>query len=180
MPNWCENRVYIEASPAEIEAIIMAIQSDDDEKGLLHYLLPEPEHGPEIEGEMPNWYSWRVANWGTKWEVSAEVISHSVADGWINIAFDSAWSPPLEAFYAWEAADSESRNFNIRYIEWGMAFCGEADSRGINDNYSIPATAAEVREQIPSELDEEFAISEMVAQWEQEEAEAEEAEAEED
>jgi hypothetical protein len=120
---------------------------------------------------MPNWYSWRVSNWGTKWEVSAEIISHSVEDGWINLAFDSAWSPPLEAFYAWEAADSESRSFNIRYVEWGMAFCGEADSRGINETYSIPLTAAEVQELIPVDIDEEFGISDNVAQWESEEAE---------
>jgi len=172
MPNGCENRVYLEASPAEIEAIIMAVQGTDGDKGLLNCLLPEPDHGPDIEGEMPNWWNWRVANWGTKWEVSAEITSHSVADGWINLAFDSAWSPPLEALYAWEAADSESRNFNIRYIEWGMAFCGEADSRGINDSYSIPLTAAEVQATIPVDIDEEFGISDNVAQWEAEEAEA--------
>ena len=172
MPNWCENRVYLEASPAEIEAIIMAIQSDDDdEKGLLNYLRPEPEPGPEIEGEMPHWWNWRVANWGTKWEVSAEIVSHSVIDGWINLAFDSAWSPPLEAFYAWEAQSPETRSFNIRYIEWGMAFCGEADSNGINETYSIPTTAADVKEQIPIDIDEEFGISDSVAQWESEEAE---------
>ena len=169
MPNWCENRVYIEASPAEIEAILTAVQSEGD-KGLLSYLCPEPEYGPEIEGEMPNWWNWRVANWGTKWEVSAEVFSHSVADGWMNIAFDSAWSPPLEALYHWEES-VEDRSFNIRFIEWGMGFCGEADSSGYNENFSIPATVAEVELQIPSEIDEEFGISEMVAQWEAEEAE---------
>ena len=170
MPNWCENRVYIEASPAEIEAMLAAINSDDD-KGLLHYLRPEPEHGPEIEGEMPNWWNWRVNNWGTKWEVSAEVVSYSVAVGWINLAFDSAWSRPLEALYAWEEADSATRNFNIRYIEWGMMFCGEADSRGLADNYSIPMTVAAVQQEIPVELDEEFGISDNIAQWEAEEAE---------
>jgi hypothetical protein len=168
MPNWCENRVYLEASPAEIEAIIMAVQSDGD-KGLLNYLRPEPEHGPEIEGEMPNWWNWRVDNWGTKWEVHAEVVSHGVSDGWINLAFDSAGSPPLKAFYAWEEADSGTRSFNIRYIEGGMAFCGEADSRGINDHYNIPMTVAAVQQEIPVELDEEFGISDTIAQWEEEE-----------
>jgi hypothetical protein len=168
MPNWCENRVYIEASPAEIEAIIAAVQNDGD-KGLLHYLRPEPEHGPDTEGEMPNWWRWRVNNWGTKWEVQPEVTSHSVADGWINLVFDSAWSPPLQAFYAWEESDSESRNFNIRYIEWGMGFCGEADSRGTDETFQIPLTVAAVQEQIPIEIDEEFGISDNIAQWEADE-----------
>jgi hypothetical protein len=146
----------------------MAVQNDGD-KGLLNYLRPEPDHGPEIEGEMPHWWNWRVANWGTKWEVSAEIVSHSVADGWINLAFDSAWAPPLEALYAWEAADSKSRSFNIRYIEWGMAFCGEADSHGINETFDIPVTLNGVQALIPVELDEEFVISDSVAQWEKEE-----------
>jgi len=62
--------------------------------------------------------------------------------------------------------------FNIRYVEWGMAFCGEADSNGINESYSIPITAADVKKMIPVDLDEEFGISDMVTQWEDEEAEA--------
>jgi len=87
MPNWCENRVYLEASSAEIEAIIAAIQGQDDTKGLLSYLLPEPQYEEQDETHMPSWWSWRVGNWRTKWEVSAEITSHSVSDGWINLAF---------------------------------------------------------------------------------------------
>jgi hypothetical protein len=167
MPNWCENRVYIQAPPAEIEAIVAAVQSDGD-KLLLSYLHPEPEYGPEIEGDMPHWWNWRIANWGTKWEVNAEIASHSVADGWITLAFDSAWSPPIEAFYAWEESGKD-RSFNIRYVEWGMAFCGEADSNGENVSFSIPTTVAEVESIIPTAIDEEFGIADMVRQWEDEE-----------
>ena len=170
MPNWCENRVYIEAPSEEIEAILLAVQSEGDD-GLLNYLRPQPQFEKEsVNNQLPEWYSWRVENWGTKWEVSAEVFSHSVADGWANIAFDSAWSPPLEALYYWES-QGENRSFNIRYIEWGMAFCGEADSSGSNESFNIPLTVADVQQLIPVELDEEFGISEMVAQWEAEEAE---------
>jgi hypothetical protein len=172
MPNWCENRVYLEASSAEIEAIIAAIQGQEDTKGLLSYLRPEPQYEEQDETGMPSWWSWRVGNWGTKWEVSAEITSHSVADGWINLAFDSAWAPPIAALDHWESQDSESRSFNIRYVEWGMAFCGEADSNGINESYIIPITAADVKKMIPVDLDEEFGISDMVTQWEDEEAEA--------
>lgn len=172
MPNWCENRVYIEASSTAIVAIIDAIKSYDDTKGLLSYLRPEPTYGEDQEGDMPAWWNWRIKNWGTKGEVQAEIVSYSIADGWINLAFDSAWSPPVEAFYAWESA-GENRSFNIRFIEWGMAFCGEADSAGVNETFNIPLTVAEVQELIPVDIDEEFGISEMVAQWEAEEQEAE-------
>ena len=176
MPNWFENRVYISSSSDDIEAIIAAIQGQDDTNGLLSYLRPEPEYAEESETHMPNWWSWRVANWGTKWEVTAEIVSHSVSDGWINLAFDSAWSPPIEALDHWESQDSETRSFNIRYIEWGMGFCGEADDEGSNESFSIPLTVEAVEELIPVDIDEEFGISEMVAQWEEEEAEEEEIE----
>ncbi len=165
MPNWCENHVYIESTPEQIEAIIAAILNDGD-KHLLNHLHPEPVFDTaDQDGIMPNWYLWRVNNWGTKWEVDAEIVSHSVADGWINIAFDSAWSPPVEALAYWESQDPENRSYNIRYIEWGMMFCGEADSDGYNQHFSIPQTVAEVQEQIPIELDEEFGISDSIAQW---------------
>lgn len=173
MPNWCDNRVYIEAPPAEIEAIIAAVQNDGDKK-LLNYLRPEPEHGPDVVGEMPNWWNWRIANWGTKWEVQAEIISHSVADGWINLAFESAWSPPIDALYHWEAQSPENRGFDIRYIEWGMMFCGEADSQGINECFNIPYSVEDANNTIPYELNEEFGISDNIAQWIEDETETEE------
>jgi hypothetical protein len=170
MPNWCVNNVYIETTPEEIAAIVAAIENQDDDKGLLHYLCPEPEHVEnDTSGVMPNWYNWRVANWGTKWEVQAEITSHSVEGGWINLFFDSAWSPPIEALDYW-ASQGENRQFNVRYIEWGAAFCGEADNSG-NTTYNIPTKAADVKATIPAELDEEFDISYTVAQWEHEEAE---------
>jgi hypothetical protein len=174
MPNWCENRAYIETTPEEIAAIVAAIQSEGD-KNLLNYLRPEPEHGPETEGEMPNWWNWRVNNWGTKWEVQAEIISHSVEGGWINLAFESAWSPPVDAFDYW-ASQAEDRRFNLRFIERGMMFCGEAGSNGDTFTINIPASVEEVEATIPIEINEEFEISDTVAQWfeeqEQEQAEA--------
>ncbi len=166
MPNWCENRAYIEASQKDIDAIIQAVQSADDSK-LLSYLYPEPEYPEDVVGVMPSWYSWRVLHWGTKWEVDAEIVS--TGDGWINLSFYSAWGPPIAAFKNW-VLQSDDRSYNLRYIEWGMAFCGEDDSDGFSENYSIPLTEAEVAEQIPIELDEEFCITETVAQWEGEEA----------
>ena len=45
------------------------------------------------EGEI--WYSWRIKNWGTKWDifdVSAEVI-----DLELRVRFKSAWQPPVKA-----------------------------------------------------------------------------------
>ena len=84
--------------------------------------------------------------------------------------FDSAWSPPIAAIRHWESQDSENRSFNLRYIEWGGSFCGEEDSDGTSYSIDIPTTESACREVIPSELDEEFGITDAVAQWETEDA----------
>ena len=46
-----------------------------------------------------------------------------------------------------------------------MMFCGEHDSNGLQEHFSIPQTATEVKAIIPVELDEEFGISDSIAQW---------------
>ena len=93
---------------------------------MLNALYPEPEH----EGD--EWYSWRVENWGTKWDVSSEGLEfeelpdgRAVIHGW----FDSAWSPPIDAFQAYAEAN-EDVYLEIKYFEPGMSFVGVWDSEG--------------------------------------------------
>jgi hypothetical protein len=45
----------------------------------------------------------------------------------------------------------------------------------LDEHYVIPGTVAEVRETIPVELDEQFGISDNIAQWEAENEEEVEA-----
>lgn len=160
MPNWCENSLYIEAPEEDIAAIKAAIA----EQALLNYLRPEPEHLESSGWLLPTWYNWRVDNWGTKWEVHAEITGET--ENSLYIHFDSAWSPPIEALQHW-IDQSEDRIVDLRYIEWGMAFCGIFNNNE-NDYYSIPATAAEVAKLIPAELNEQFDIAGTLAQWEDE------------
>jgi hypothetical protein len=161
MPNWCENQVYIEATQSDIDQIISALET-----GRLNCLRSEPEHG-QAEGAMPAWYDWRVANWGTKWDVKD--VNVSTGDGWVSLSFLSAWSPPIEALEYWQAQDSKNRSYNLRYIEWGNGFCGEADSRWeTHEQFNIPETAAEAESIITDSLLEEFDIIENLELMEQE------------
>jgi hypothetical protein len=148
MPNWCDNRVYIEAPSEEISAILEAA----DNNSLLQYLCPaEPNDA--------------IKAWGTSREVHAVGFSYSVEEGWINLAFESAWSPPINAFKHW-ASKNPNHIFNIRYVEWGMMFCGEA-SNIVDVRFYIPKTAEEVEKHIPSDIEEEFEIADRLAQWEE-------------
>ena len=43
-----------------------------------------------------SWYGWRVAHWGTKWDLG-ENTGVTCTPGFLIYDFDSAWSPPSEA-----------------------------------------------------------------------------------
>lgn len=162
MPNWCENHLYVEASEGEILNILAAASKEK----LLHYMRPVPEEAKGTPWMNEAERDWRAENWGTKWDVQAEILPQSATA--LLIIFDSAWAPPIAALQHWQAQDSENRSFNLRYIEWGMAFCGEEDSDGTSCVVNIPTTVEECEETIPAELDDEFGICDTVAQWETE------------
>lgn len=155
MPNWCENSLYIAASEADIAAVKTAIS----DQAFLNCLHPEPEHAESHDNNVvPAWYDWRIANWGTKCDVQAEITGETETSLYIH--FDSAWSPPIAALQHW-IGQSDGRTVNLRYIEWGMAFCGIFNNEE-NVSYSIPATASEVENSIPAELDVQFDIAQTI------------------
>ena len=160
MPNWCENHLYVEAPESEILNILAAASKEK----LLHYMRPVSEETKGTPWMTEAERDWRIRNWGTKWDVQAEILPQSATA--LLIIFDSAWAPPIAALQHWQAQDSENRSFNLRYIEWGMAFCGEEDSDGTSYVVNIPTTVEECEETIPAELDDEFGICDTVAQWE--------------
>jgi hypothetical protein len=182
MPNWCYNGVTLRHNdPAMIDR---AANSD----GLLMEFLPTPQelldtvagsvaedarhaHEAQMESNLAkygakDWYDWNVANWGTKWDVTLENVERK-DDNTITASFDSAWSPPIEAY-----AKLEDLGFEVdaKFYEPGMAFCGTYVT-GLGEN-SVDIgsyTADTVREAIGEDLDDYFGISEEMAQFDEEE-----------
>ena len=69
-----------------------------------------------------NWYDWKVANWGTKWDVGAEGNETVDLDGnTFGVGFCSAWSPPTSAY---EKLAEMGFYIKAYYYEPGMGFCG--------------------------------------------------------
>lgn len=73
-----------------------------------------------------SWYSWSLANWGTKWNAySCEIIGED--DERLDFRFDTAWSPPEPVFEALaerpECADLE---IIIRGFDEGWFFAYRA------------------------------------------------------
>jgi hypothetical protein len=98
----------------------------------LNSIVPQPDNifrgnlGTE-EREMceregrPNWYDWNIANWGTKWDVRAELTE--ISDNEIEYSFDSAWAPPV-AVIAKLAEHFPDLEITHTYAELGCEFAG--------------------------------------------------------
>jgi hypothetical protein len=74
---------------------------------------------------VDNWYDWHCNNWGTKWDVDVQDNGYDSSEDeeYINLSFDSAWSPPTE-WLKKVAKDYPSLEFLLEYEEGGCAFKG--------------------------------------------------------
>ena len=187
MPNWCENQISITGPNSVIDKIEKIINADDSHEntGLLNFFHPMPKElegttspssasdkpQPKVDG-FDNWYDWRNANWGTKWEVCE---FYGVDRSYINddesqitVGFSSAWAPPLEAYQRF--LDKHPVILEARYYEPGCDFmgiwdngddtCYECSKYGSDDDFWKSGDGAI--------LDESFNIVENLAQWEEE------------
>lgn len=144
MPNWCENHLSIYGKQEDMKKLMEVITINDGEYSLLEKLYPTPDElnigdvsmNPD-EQQIANfekfgyksWYDWRIAHWGTKWSESDLNIGQEYTeneDGTSVIAFnfESAWSPPIEAFTK-ISKDYPEILFCLYYEEPGMGFCGK-------------------------------------------------------
>jgi hypothetical protein len=114
-----------------------------------------------------SWYDFNVANWGTKWDVESSNVEIEDANT-VTAGFDSAWAPPIRAY---EQLMDLGFDLVAFYYEPGMQFVGKWDN---GSDYCVEyggQTSETVRDMIGEELDDYFAISENMAEWEAENAE---------
>lgn len=146
MPNWCMNNLRVDGSKAAINAFKKWLGEDGFK---LNKIAPLPKELDGTTSPNPNakskeakalvkkfgadnWYDWQVANWGTKWDVDAEVSD--LGDKSISINFDSAWSPPVAAIIKLGELFPKLE-FALTYQEGGMCFAGKLTVKGdeVND-----------------------------------------------
>jgi hypothetical protein len=125
MPNWCENILKVTGPAKEIARFKKAVRGrgPNPAKGdkvrplSFHSLVPQPKKYREGDG----WYNWRIANWGTKWDVDSRIIQEDKE--LIEYGFDSAWSPPME-WLAQVGPQFPELSFRLWYAEGGCDFAG--------------------------------------------------------
>ena len=195
MPNWCNNSITIKGSTETIKQLWEDANQEGEDGGLLNAMVPMPEILRDTTSPTPdnidsvqrevmiaqtghtNWYDWCVSNWGTKWDVSTEGLEFTDnGDGTAEITgwFDSAWSPPIDAYSAF-CDDMDGVYLEAYYEEGGMCFVGYWDSEGADDQYDYSgATSDTVRNMIPEYLVDEYALDERLAEYEEMEEEEDE------
>lgn len=195
MPNWCNNRVVIShPDTAKLEALAEAIKAGN----FLKHICPIPEDLNIVAGRVGaddnpdqqelerrtaenlkkygagNWYDFCVQRWGTKWDVDPyDPEDVKIENNTIEFGFDSAWSPPMGIY---ELMVEQGYTVEATYYEPGMAYVGRCDGSpefGFTDDcYEYSGeTSKTVRDVIGEELDEEYGISESMAEWEEENVE---------
>lgn len=115
MPNWCSNSINISGDDADIKKLLTEARSDESDF-TLNNLVPIPKEKEE------DWYNWRVANWGTKWDIGR--VELDMDKGYVNFNCETAWAPPTEAFKT-ISSKYPTLTFEIFYEEPGMDFCGK-------------------------------------------------------
>lgn len=140
MPNWCMNDLTITAPKNVIQEIAESQLS-------LQKLFPCPQELLDTTAPAPkdktgsfqekyghaDWYSWQIANWGTKWDIGPlhEIHETDNYDGTatITVGFDSAWSPPVDAMKKlYEKYKDQNIEIRLEYFEGGCAFLGVAQT----------------------------------------------------
>ena len=153
MPNWCNNTLTIYGTEDKTAPVcesmkgILPIGENEIENTpfSFHSVIPQPDHlledgDPRKTGEspksseliatlantggvMPDWYNWRVDNWGTKWDLSADNIFVEKRSRSVLYSFETAWSPPYPVVAAL-SAKFPSVKMRIQFQEGGMGIKG--------------------------------------------------------
>lgn len=131
-------------------------------------LTAKREHNRKTYG-YSSWYDFAIGEWGCKWDISnssGENKIEKVDDNYtVTLYFDTAWSPPIN-FY--EKLEELEFTVNAMYYEPGVNFCGQYFD-GQDETYELnDLTSEEAKEQLPTELDEAFGISDQIAEYEAE------------
>ena len=150
-------------------------------------LLPKPFLATETSDNpiIKDWYSWRVENWGTKWDISKngdgfelEDFENQVKsfldfqkqspniklpyDIEVHMYFNTAWSPPIEVLNA-TTFNKHIKSFELNYFESGQGYIGTCDSDYGNRNIdlAIPTEVASDYDALRTWLEDELSANSL-------------------
>ena len=164
MPNHTDNRVILSHDDSQKIDMIYNIMNTDDTP-LCQTLIPMPKalEGTQGLSDSPNWYDWRLQNWGTKWDVY-ETHCTRIDANTLQLTFYTAWSPPI---FVYDKLVEMGFEVSARYLDEGWMYIGEY----IDGNGWTTDDVESVVTEYP-DLDLEFGISDRMAEWAEENEDA--------
>jgi len=128
MPNHTTNILEAPGHDDVIKLIEPYMGSNNSDSGRqwtldLNKIIPMP---PELEGtesprDKPNWYDWRVENWGTKWNTyDPDLDPENPTD---QFKFYTAWAPPIPCIV--KLATLVKATLVLYYLDEGGGFIGK-------------------------------------------------------
>lgn len=69
-----------------------------------------------------DWYGWRIANWGCKWDANDSYVDEYDSEC-LGIDYTTAWSPN-EGWIKYASEKYPNLKFRLSYEEPGVGFCG--------------------------------------------------------
>lgn len=143
MPNWCDNVVMIKGEKQEVIKVKELLQNEGNvfsfqkispcPEALLHTTAPAVYHNEPQKVEFnrkkygaADWYDWKNANWGTKWDASDAILSSELGNDseyQVAYSFQTAWAPPIPV-YEKLAEMFPNTNIFVNFDESGMGFSG--------------------------------------------------------
>lgn len=126
MPNYCENTLRIvattDAARSLLPQIVERFSDENREPSAFQLIHPMPAglEDTTAPGDIPNWYDWRIANWGTKWNECEPTIGRYEGEE-LLVYFQTAWAPP---FGIYQRLVELGFDVLATYAEQGMGFAG--------------------------------------------------------
>jgi len=103
-----------------------------------------------------DWYSFCIGEWGTKWDMNNQYEDepYTIEGNRVTMVFDTAWSPPMEIYYALEEMGFE---VEATYVEQGVGYIGyysngEDHCEEMNQFYPAPTDDPEMEDSAMDEI----------------------------
>ena len=184
MPNWCANSLKLVATTPDSEKKLTEIVQElaraktaGENPVIFGLIKPVPEalmitagylgdtveQAALVEKEKENlktygyknWYDFCIGEWGTKWDAKTEYDeSYTIEGNQLTIFFDTAWSPPMQIYYALEEMGFE---VEATYVEQGVGYIGyysngEDHCEEMNQFYPAPTDDPDMEDSAMDEI----------------------------
>jgi hypothetical protein len=151
MPNWCYCTLVVRGKSEDLREFKHRVRAETlDEDTGKPFPIGFEKHAPPPPGlferktpknEFPDWYSWCLENWGTKWNAMYPRRPRgSLKSGELIYRFQTAWCPP-EPWMDVVAVEHPKLAFTLEFeieLDWGGGLLRWRHGRQLKPRIDMP------------------------------------------